>query len=117
MSSPNWEETWEICSFVNKNGKRQLIEKDEVINTLQSGVKLVGEKRLGLVASDIQSHSVRTSFVLRMAILKQPDYIIMLLGRWKSDKFMDYVRHQVLQFTKGVADKMTKINDFASIRL
>ena len=116
MQIPGWKGSWPIHTF-RENGKTSDIERSEVIDALQSGVRMVGEKKLGLKAEDIKSHCVRTSFALWMAMLRQPDYLIMLLGRWKSDKFMDYIRHQVLQFTEGVARKMVGINDFASIRL
>jgi hypothetical protein len=35
-----------------------------------------------------------------------PVYTIMLLGRWSSDAFLRYIRHQVKEFSKGVSQKM-----------
>ena len=77
----------------------------------------MSEEKLGIIADDVKSHCVRTSFALWMAMLRQPDYLIMLLGRWRSDKCMDYIRHQILQFTEGVANKMARISDCAPLNL
>ena len=50
-------------------------------------------------------------------MLRQPDYLIMLLGRWRSDKCMDYIRHKILQSTEGVANKMARISDCSPLNL
>lgn len=40
---------------------------------------------------------------------------IMLIGRWRSDSFIKYIRKQILQFTSGVSDKMASISEFYTI--
>ena len=116
MEIPGWTIKWKINNFL-EGGKRREIKKEEVIDTLQSGVSLVGEEKLGIEADDVKSHCMRTSFALWMAMLREPDYLIMLLWMWKSDKFMDYIRHQILQFTEDVANKMVGINEYKFIIL
>jgi hypothetical protein len=41
-----------------------------------------------------------------------PVETIQLIGRWQSQTFMRYIRIQVQQMTKGMADVMTVIPDF-----
>ena len=46
-----------------------------------------------------------------------PIYTIMLIGRWSSDAFLDYIRKQVDQFTYNIAERMLKHLDFRHLPL
>ena len=37
---------------------------------------------------------------------------IMILGRWKSKSFMDYIRPQVLEWTNNMSTDMTRFDSF-----
>ena len=41
--------------------------------------------------------------------------IIMRVGRWSSDAFLEYIREQVEQFTWGVSKKMLQFESFNTI--
>ena len=43
---------------------------------------------------------------LALSPKNHPTMRIMVLGRWKSDKFMKYIRPQVLELTSGLAEDM-----------
>jgi hypothetical protein len=42
-------------------------------------------------------------------------FTIMLIGRWSSDAFLHYIRRQVEQFLKDVAQKMLTHRSFRTI--
>ena len=41
--------------------------------------------------------------------------IIMRIGRWSSEAFLEYIREQVEQFTLGVSKKMLQFENFNTI--
>ena len=40
---------------------------------------------------------------------------IMILGRWKSDAFLAYIRPQVLEWTNNMSPDMISFNDFIDL--
>ena len=41
--------------------------------------------------------------------------IIMRIGRWSSEAFLEYIREQVEQFTLGVSKKMLQFENFNTV--
>ena len=41
--------------------------------------------------------------------------VIMGIGRWSSEAFLEYIREQVEQFTQGVSKKMLQFENFNTI--
>lgn len=59
--------------------------------------------------------NIRSGAVMAMHLDGVPMYTIMLLGRWSSDAFLWYIRHQVQQFSSGVSARMIKHHHFYTI--
>jgi hypothetical protein len=105
---------------------------DSTINTYQSGnhtytlksetaIKRVrklatalGSDQLGHDPLDIglPVHSIRSAAAMAMTLSGVPNYMVMLIGRWKSDAFLIYIRKQVAEFTKSVSQKMITTTTF-----
>ena len=103
---------------------------DSTINTYQSGnhtytlksetaIKRVrklatalGSDQLGHDPRDIGLHSIRSAAAMAMILSGVPNYMVMLIGRWKSDAFLIYIRKQVAEFTKSVSQKMITTTTF-----
>lgn len=49
---------------------------------------------------------------MAMHLAGVPRYTVMLIGRWRSDAFMAYLREQVLQFTQEVSLRMIQLEHF-----
>ncbi len=49
---------------------------------------------------------------MTMYLGKIPVYAIQLIGRWKSNSFMKYLRKQIEQFTLGISSKMLTLQVF-----
>ena len=58
---------------------------------INTACKCVAEK-LGLPLHLVSSHSIRIGGASTMAAGMQPDFLIKLLGRWKSLEFLEYIR-------------------------
>jgi hypothetical protein len=92
-----------------------MITAGEVLVHLRAAAIQYGEARLGFAASRIGTHSLRAGAAMAMFLAGVPVETIQLIGRWRSQTFMRYIRIQVQQMTKGVADVMTANPDFFTI--
>ncbi len=69
-------------------------------STFQKAIKNVA-KHLGLDPDRYSTHSLRIGGATVMAAAGLPDYIIQLIGRWKSLAFLTYIRSNLTMFTKA----------------
>jgi Phage integrase family len=91
------------------------ITSGEVLRHLRAAAIQYGEGRLGFNASRIGTHSLRAGAAMAMFLAGVPTETIQLIGRWRSQTFMRYIRIQVQQTTRGVADGMTTNPEFFTI--
>ena len=70
-------------------------------------VKRIGPEKLGIDIHRVGTHSLRSSCAMLLYLAEVRTSTIMLLGRWKSDAFLLYLRKQVKEFTKGISSTMT----------
>ena len=91
------------------------ITAGDVLVHLRAAAIQYGEARLGFPASRIGTHSLRAGAAMAMFLAGVPVETIQLIGRWRSQTFMRYIRIQVQQMTKGVADVMIANPDFFTI--
>ena len=70
-------------------------------------VKKMGPKKLGMDINRVGAHSLCLSCVMLLYLAEVRTSTIMLLGCWKSDAFLIYLRKQVKEFTKGISTTMT----------
>ena len=99
-------------------GKRFLqISDKSVIQSLRSAVHLIGEESLGFKASEVGTHSIRAGGAMAMYLAHPqiPTYTIQLIGRWRSDAFLKYIRKQVKQFTAHISNSMVENEGFSHI--
>ena len=92
-------------------GKRQRITSDQTRRFIHSHVRLIGEEALGIRADDVGTHSLCSSCTMLLYLANIRTSSIMLIGRWKSDAFMLYLRKQVKEFTQEVVQQMTNQPD------
>ena len=90
-----------------KHGRRVYeITAAQVKQQLKIFVASAGAERLGIDLDRIGTHSIRTSCAMFLHLAGVQVYFIMLIGRWKSDAFLLYLRQQVNEFTEGVSKAM-----------
>ena len=49
---------------------------------------------------------------MAMCLAKVSPYTIMIIGRWKSTAFLDYIRKQVAEFSMDISTLMVTHGDF-----
>jgi hypothetical protein len=72
----------------------------------------LGQEKLGFTSADMGTHSNRSGGARSMFLAGTPVYTIMLMGRWSSDAFMQYIRKQVIQLSHSISTKMLTYNEF-----
>ena len=98
--------------YLDKTGTRRFISSNMIRTKLRSAVTAIGVKRLGLTANDIGCHSIRSGGAMAMKLAKVSSYTIMIIGRWKSTAFLDYIRKQVAEFAMDISSLMVDHGDF-----
>lgn len=112
---PSFTPDTPVCAFINEAGAEAVLTRDQVLKILRWAVDSIGEDILGFKAKDIGTHSIRSGGAMAMYLSGVPIITIMLIGRWRSDSFIKYIRKQILQFTSGVSAKMASISEFYTI--
>jgi hypothetical protein len=95
-------------------GQEQATVKAETLRRhLRLACTLGGGKAVfGYSASDIGTRSIRSGAAMGLFLMNHPVAKIMILGRWSSDAFLDYIRPQVLECTNQMSSDMIRNNSF-----
>lgn len=72
----------------------------------------MGKESLGFNSKEIGTHSIRSGGAMIYCLAKTESYIIQIIGRWKSDSFLKYIRKQIQEFTSGITDEVLKMEHF-----
>ena len=75
-------------------------------NSLRDSVRAIGEDVLNIKAEEVGTHSLRSAAAMAMFLGGLPVYLIMLIGRWSRNAFLQYIRKQIEQFSHDVSSKM-----------
>ena len=96
-----------ILSYDNTSGKTKVntvivdglktsIRSSTVQLHVKTTVTIIGKDALKVKASEIGTHTLRTSFATMLWLKKTDPKEIMILGRWLSNAFMKYIRRTVI---------------------
>jgi len=107
-------ENTSVC-MVWRNDRREQITSHQVIMSLRAACATIGSTRLGFEPDEIGTHSLRSGAAMEMYLAGVPVCTIMLIGRWSSNAFSQYIRRQVVQLSKDVAQKMLTHRSFRTI--
>jgi len=107
---PGYRDDWEVYKFYD--GSFSNITATEMLEDIRAAVDEIGEEILGYTSADVGTHSVRSSLAMLMYLAGEPVYTIMLIGRWRSTAFLNYIEHQIREFTEGVSARMIQSRPF-----
>ena len=102
-------------SAVWRKKKLEYIDASTIITALQVAVKAYGETALRIESHEIGTHSLRSGAAMAMYLGGCPVYSIMLIGRWRSTAFLQYIRKQIAEFTFDVSQKMLAVPKFRHV--
>ena len=80
-----------LCYVSTSTNSSHIVPKD-ITNTLRSNVARIGEAKLGVQARHVSAHSLRTGGGYCYHLSGVGDAALRLLGRWKSDAFISYIK-------------------------
>ncbi len=115
MKIPGAIEESKLCSFISSDGKISCINSSQALPRLGAVVDLIGESSLDFTKDEIGIHSIRSGGGMAMFLSGVATIIIMRIGRWSSEAFLEYIREQVEQFTSGVSKRMLQFEHFNAI--
>ncbi len=110
---------------MNKNSPVSLVKHKNLIinvtahmiaNLCRDGVVTIGETKLGIRQSEIETRSICLGAAMAMYLSGVPIFLIMLIGRWSSTAFLKYIRKQVQEFLHGISLKMIKVQSFKHVQ-
>jgi hypothetical protein len=104
-----------VNCYMSPNGSIVHITSTQIRTKIRAAAASLGEKVLGFKIEEIGCHSLRSGSAMAMYLAGIPVTTIQLIGRWKSDAFMRYIREQVDCFTENVSQKMIRIQSFYTI--
>ena len=104
-----------VNCYLSHQGQIIQITSNQIRTKLRAAAASIGEDTLGFRIEDIGCHSLRSGSAMSMYLAKVPTTTIQLIGRWKSDAFIRYIREQVDCFTENVSAKMITIQNFYTI--
>ena len=64
---------------------------------------------------EVGTHFIRSGRAMTMKLANVATYTIKLIGRWKSDSFLKYIRKRVKEFSLDISDRMIEHGHFSHI--
>jgi len=95
---------WAACARLSPGDPFVSYRRKWVLSysTFQKAIKLVA-RNLGLDERRYSTHSLRIGGATLLAAAGLPDYMIQLIGRWKSLAFLQYIRSNESMFSKALS--------------
>ena len=109
---PGTDDTSPVCLFQDSSGNITHISAEYVRLRLRAVVDIMGKQKLGFTKEEIGLHSIRSGGAMAMFLSGTSVIIIMRVGRWSSEAFLEYIRDQIESFTRGVSSNMLHYEDF-----
>ena len=106
-----------VCLFEDGQGHISHLTASYARSRVRAIVKIMGENMLGFTADEMGLHSIRSGGAMAMFLSGTPVVVIMRVGRWSSDAFLEYIRDQVESFTADVSKKMIKCEEFVNLNM
>ena len=103
----------EVCLFYDDRKKTSLLRADHVRSKIWAIVVLIEEDVLSHNKDNIGLHFIPSGGAIAMFLSVISAIIIMRVGSWSSEAFLEYIRKQVESFTFGVSRRMLKFEEFS----
>ena len=109
---PGADDNSPVCLFQDNTGTITMLTAEFVRSRLRAIVDIMGKSELGFTKEEIGLHSIRSGGAMAMFLSGTSVIVIMRVGRWSSEAFLEYIRDQIESFTKGVSSNMLQCEDF-----
>ena len=93
-----------------------MITSEFTLKTIRETCSRLGGKRIfGFEPSEIGNKSIRSAAAMSLFLKDIHPTRIMILGRWKSTAFLEYIRAQTLEWTLNMSDVMISFDHFIDL--
>ena len=117
-SIPGATDDSEVCLFHEEQASTPtLITAEYARLRLRAVVDLIGVETLGFSKLEVGLHSLRSGGAMAMFLSGTAVIVIMRVGRWSSEAFLEYIRDQVESFTVGVSKRMITCEEFYNLNV
>ena len=104
-----------VCS-VRLGDKVKLVSNSFIKTLLRTTCQIFGGfDEFGFHPHEIGNKSIRSGAAMALFLMDHSPAKIMIMGRWSSDAFLDYIRPQVLEWTNNMSNDMIQINEFLDL--
>ena len=106
-----------LCTLFNnnKNNTYQLSDTFTLQLLRSCFTRFGGSSTFGFTPSQIGNRSLRSGAAMALFLMDHHPHKIMILGRWLSEAFLDYIRPQVLEWTNNMSTDMIRFNTFIDV--
>ena len=80
--------------------------------SLRLGTLYFGIEILGFSHKELGTHTICSGFSMELYLVKVYPETIMIMVRWESSAFLQYIRIQVSDLSKGISTLMTNNHAF-----
>ena len=108
-----WDDNTLLCTFHKIRRRARFITQDFCKKFLRKICRTNGgAERFGFHPLEIGNRSIRSGAAMALFLNDHSSDKIIILGRWKSKSFLDYIRPQVVQWTRLFSKDMISFNNF-----
>lgn len=106
-----------VCAHSPSRDVGEQISSGQILTLLRKACsKNDGANKYGISPNELGTRSIRSGAAMALALTnKNQERKIMMLGRWKSLAFLDYIRPQVLEWAGKTASQMAKTINFLDV--
>ena len=113
---PDADEFTPLCATSSHKIKTDSITSTFTLNLIRNTCrKFGGESFFGFGPMDIGNKSLRSGAAMALFLMRHSSDRIMILGRWKSRAFLDYIRPQVIEWTSCLSGDMISFDNFTDL--
>ena len=110
---PRHNEHTPLCTISNAGLKTDRISQRYTLKLLRKACRIGGGREVfGFGPKDIGNRSIRSGAAMALFLTGHSAEKIMLLGRWKSSCFLDYIRPQVIEWVNLFSVDMISFEHF-----
>jgi len=113
---PEYDDDTPVFRIRHPDGRTKDITIESIRDLLRFLCKTFGKKKgYRIEPKEIGAKSIRSGAAMALTLMNHSKTKIMILGRWSSDAFMNYIRPQVLEWTNLMAKDMARAGSFHDV--
>ena len=97
-----------LSTYFTSHAEPRHITRYNINNTLKVAVSVLGLQRYNISPNQVSSHSLRAGGAFALHQANVHPHTIQIMGRWRSDTFMQYIHEQFTAFSTNLSTLMSQ---------